>query len=388
MSEFGRAIRPRFFLEPDIAFLNHGSFGTIPRDVFAAANAWRDRLEANPDHFIRHMLPGALREAAGRLAPFLGAAAEDVVFVDNATAGVNAVLRSLEFRPGDEILTTDHAYGAVLNAVRYAAKRSGATSVEAEVPFPAASADEIFAAIAARFSARTRLLVIDHITSATALILPVARLVAYARERGVRVLVDGAHAPGHLALDIPALGADWYVGNCHKWLFAPRGCALLWARRDVQSLIKPLSISHGYGKSFLEEFDWTGTRDPAPYLAAPAGLDFLRELGATRVMERNRALTLAAAQRIAQRWGEPVNGPPELLGAMACIRLPARWQAFGPPTRETARRLLALILERHRIVVAVMPFAGALWARISAQVYNEAGDYDGVAAFAEIDPPS
>lgn len=387
MSEFGRAIRPRFSLEPGIAFLNHGSFGTVPRDVQAVAAQWRERLEANPDNFIRHVLPGALREAAGRLAPFIGARAQDVVFVDNATAGVNAVLRSFELRPGDEILTTDHAYGAVLNAVRYAAARAGATAVEAVVPMPAPSAEAIFAAIAERFTARTRLLVIDHITSATAMLFPVERLTAFARERGVRVLIDGAHAPGHVALDVPAIGADWYVGNCHKWLFAPRGCAVLWSRQDTQALIKPLSISHGYGKSFLEEFDWTGTRDPAPYLSAPAGLDFLNGLGAERVRGHNRDLALAAGRRIAQRWGEPMNAPPELLGAMACIRLPPHWQKFGPATRDTARRLLSLILDRHRMLVAIMPFGGALWARISAQVYNEASDYDGLLAFAEIDPP-
>jgi isopenicillin-N epimerase len=388
MTEFGRAIRPRFLLEPGVAFLNHGSFGTVPRDVAAVANGWRERLEANPDRFMRETLPGALREAAGRLARFIGARAEDVVFVDNATAGVNAVLRSLHLAPGDEILTTDHAYGAVLNAVRYAAARAGAIAVEAPVPMPAPNAEAIFEAVRARFTARTKLLVIDHITSATAMIFPVERLTAFARARGVRVLIDGAHAPGHLALDVPALGADWYVGNCHKWLFAPRACALLWARRDAQGLIKPLSISHGYGRGFLEEFDWTGTRDPAPFLSAPAGLEFLTGLGAERVRQHNRELALAAARRIAQRWGEPMNAPPELLGAMACIRLPARWQIFGPPTRETAKRLWPLILARHRIVVAIMPFAGALWARISAQVYNEMSDYDGLVAFAEVDPPA
>lgn len=388
MSEFGRAIRPRFSLEPGIAFLNHGSFGTVPRDVQAVANQWRERLEANPDNFIRHVLPGALREAAARLAPFIGARAEDVVFVDNATAGVNAVLRSLEIKPGDEILITDHAYGAVLNAVRYAAARAGATAVEAAVPMPAPSEEAIFAAITQRFTARTRLLVIDHITSATAMIFPVERLTAFARQHGVRVLIDGAHAPGHLPLDVPALGGDWYVGNCHKWLFAPRGCALLWVRADAQALIKPLSISHGYGKGFLDEFDWTGTRDPAPYLSAPAGLDFLNGLGAARVYAHNRGLALSAGQRIAQRWGEPMNAPPELLGAMACIRLPPRWQKFGPATRDTARRLLSLILERHRMLVAIMPFGGVLWARISAQVYNEPSDYDALLLFVETAPPT
>lgn len=387
MSDFGRAIRHRFFLEPGVTFLNHGSFGTIPREVFAVAGGWRRRFEVNPDRFIRETLPPALREAAGRLAPFLGAQADDITFVDNATAGVNAILRSLDFEAGDEILTTDHAYNAVLNAIRYVAGRFGAVTVEAAVPMPAPDAEAIFKAVTARFTPRTKLLVIDHITSATALILPVERLARFARERGVRVLIDGAHGPGFLALDIPSLGADWYVGNCHKWLFAPRGCAVLWARKDQQETIKPLSISHGHGKGFTQEFDWTGTRDPACFLSAPAGLAFMQGLGVEKVMRHNRELALAAAQRMAQRWGEPMNAPPELLGAMAAVRLPPRWQAFGPPTRDTARLLCQRILHRDSIMVAIMPFGGALWARVSAQVYNEPGDYDGVVSFIDREPP-
>lgn len=388
MTEFGRAIRSRFLLEPDTTFLNHGSFGTVPREVYAVADEWRRRLEINPDRFIRETLLPAMREAAQHLAPFFKVRAEDISFVDNATAGVNAILRSLDFKPGDEILSSDHAYGAVANAIRYVATRSGATPVFAEVKMPAASADEIYAAITGRFTPRTKLLVIDHITSATALVFPVERLTKFARERGVRVLVDGAHGPGHLALDIPAIGADWYVGNCHKWLFAPRGCAILWAREDVQKLIHPLSISHDYNNGFTAEFDWTGTRDPAPYLSAPAGLEFLQSLGVEKVQKHNRALALSAAQRMAQRWGEPMNAPPELLGAMAAVRLPPSWQAFGPPVRATARLLCQRILQRDKIMVAIMPSAGALWARISAQVYNEPADYDGVVSFIDREPPS
>lgn len=387
MTEFGRAIRSRFLLEPGIAFLNHGSFGTIPRDVYAVADDWRRRFEVNPDRFIRETLPPVLREAVGRIAPFFKARAEDMVFVDNATAGVNTILRSLNFAAGDEILSTDHAYGAVANTMRYVATRTGAAAVFAEVPMPASGADPIFTAITSRFTPRTRLLVIDHITSATALIFPVQRLAAFARARGVRVLVDGAHGPGHLALDIPSLGADWYVGNCHKWLFAPRGCAILWARQDAQKLIHPLSISHDYNNGFTEEFDWTGTRDPAPFLSAPAGLDFLKALGVEKVQQHNRSLALAAGQRMAQRWGEPMNAPPELLGAMAAVRLPQSWQKFGPPVRATARLLCQRILQRDRIMVAIMPSAGALWARVSAQVYNEPADYDGVVSFIDREPP-
>ena len=162
---------------------------------------------------------------------------------------------------------------------------------------------------------------------------------------------------------------------------------MLWARQDQQAAIKPLSISHGHGKGFTEEFDWTGTRDPAPYLSAPAGLEFLRGLGVEKVQNHNRALALSAAQRMAQRWGEPMNAPPELLGAMAAVRLPPSWQKFGPATRDTARLLCSRILHRDNIMVAIMPFGGALWARVSAQVYNEPADYDGVVSFIDREPP-
>ncbi len=387
MTEFGRALRSRFLLDPEITFLNHGSFGTIPREVFAVADGVRQRFEANPDRFIREILPGALREAAARMAEFVHAAPADVTFVDNATAGANTVLRALDFQPNDEILTTTHAYGAVINAIRYVAGRSGAKVVEAPVPLPALSADAIFEPIAAGFSPRTKLLVIDHITSATAMIFPVERLVKHARERGVRVMIDGAHVPGHLPLDVPKIGADWYFGNCHKWLFSPRGCAFFWASPEAQTLIHPLSISHGYGKGFIEEFDWTGTRDPAPFLSVPAGIDFHRSLGEAKVRDHNRALALAAGQRMAQRWGEPMNAAPELLGAMVGVRLPERWQRYGAPVRDTARKLTVAIAQAHRINLNIMPFEGALWCRVSAQVYNEMSDYDAVVAFAETDPP-
>lgn len=387
MTAFGRALRSRFLLDPEITFLNHGSFGTIPREVFAVADAVRQRFEANPDRFIREILPVALREAAARMAEFVGARAEDVTFVDNATAGANTVLRALDFQPGDEILTTTHAYGAVINAIRYVAGRSGAKVVEAPVPMPAANAEAIFEPVAAGFSPRTKLLVIDHITSATAMIFPVERLTRFAKERGVRVMIDGAHVPGHLPLDVPKIGADWYFGNCHKWLFSPRGCAFFWAAAEAQTLIHPLSISHGYGKGFIEEFDWTGTRDPAPFLSVGAGIDFHRSLGEAKVRDHNHALALAAGQRMAQRWGEPMNAAPELLGAMVGVRLPERWQKYGAPVRDTARKLTVAIAQAHRINLNIMPFDGALWCRVSAQVYNEMSDYDAVVAFAETDPP-
>jgi isopenicillin-N epimerase len=371
---FGRAIRDQFLLEPGTTFLNHGSYGAPPRAVFEAAAEWRRQIEANPDRFIRYILPDALRASAARLAAAMGARGEDLAFVDNATAGTTAVLRSFPVTPGDEVVATNHAYGAVTQTLRFIEKYRGAVPVLAEIGYPIASQDEIVRAIEARFTPRTRLLVIDHITSPTAVVFPVQRLCALAHARGIQVLVDGAHGPGQLALDIPALGADWYVGNCHKWLFAPRACAFLWAHPDVQAATHPLSISHYYGSGFTAEFDWTGTRDPAAILALPTALDFVAALDGDRMRAYTHTLARSSAQRIAQAWRTPLGAPPALFAAMATIRLPLT--APHTPDMATARRLQRAILERHQTVIAIMPFAGALWARLSAQVYNAPEDYN------------
>jgi len=369
MHEFGRALRTRFRLEPGVDFLNHGSFGAAPLEVLDAAARWRDQMEANPDRFLRQVLPGALRDAAGELARFLHAEADDLVFVENATSAVNAVLRSLAFRPGDEILINSQSYGAVRQAVRYICERTGAKAVEPSIQIPVAAPP------LPPVSARTRLVIVDHISSPTGLVWPVKDIVAAARQHGALVLVDGAHAPGQLELDVPALGADWYTGNCHKWLFAPRGCAFLWSRTDRRSLVHPLPISHGYGAGFSAEFDWPGTRDFSAWLAAPAGVRFLQELGPAAVRRYCHELAVAAAERLARAWAQPLAGPAALHGSMLAIRLPDAWQQAGA-TRDTARRLQSEFMDRHRIAVAIMAIEGALWARISAQVYNSPEDYN------------
>ncbi|HUN69997.1 MAG TPA: aminotransferase class V-fold PLP-dependent enzyme [Burkholderiales bacterium] len=370
MIRFGRPARRRFPLEPGTAFLNHGSFGATPRAVLAASDRWRRRMEANPDRFMREVLPGALRKAAARLAAFLKAKGEDLAFVENATSGANAVLRSLEFRPGDEILATSHVYNAVRQAIRHVSQRSGARLVEVPISLPLDSGISLEQAIEGKFNKSTRLLVLDHIASPSGLVFPVKRIARRARARGIRVLVDGAHVPGQIALDIPSLGVDWYAGNCHKWLFAPKGCGFLWARRDAQAGLHPLQISHGYGKGFVAEFDWPGTRDFSAWLSVPDGIAFMTELNASRVRAYNHRLVVEAAQRISDAWGTPLDGPPRLHGSMMAIRLPARFQRRDPA------QLMAEWLARHRVVVAVMAIDRALWARISAQVYNTAEDYD------------
>ena len=376
----GAAMRGKFRLEEGADFLNHGSFGAPPRAVLEAAERWRSRLEANPDLFFREILPTALREAAGALARFVGARTQDLVFVENATAGMNAVLRSLSFSPGDEILASSHVYGAVRQAIRHVCERSGAKFVEAELPLPVADAEALVSPLAERMTERTRLLVLDHIASPTGLVFPLERLARLARARGARVLVDGAHAPGQIALDIPALGVDWYVGNCHKWLFAPRPCGFLWAHESAQDGLHPLAISHDYGHGFGAEFDWTGTRDPAAWLAVVDAIGFMDGLGADRVRAHGHELAAASATNIARAWDTILDGPAALHGSMTAIRLPERlWRGFAAD-REAARKLMSLLIAEQRIVVAVMPIGNALWARISASVYNAPADYERLAS--------
>ena len=281
------------------------------------------------------------------------------------------MLRSLAFAPGDEIVTTDHVYGAVRQVLAHLERKSGVRVVEAQLPWPARDADALVAAVERAFTPRTRLLVIDHIASRSALILPVAELAELAHARGVRVLVDGAHAPGQLALDVPSLGADWVIGNCHKWLFAPKGAAFLWAHVEAQEDLHPGVISHGYGKGFTAEFDWVGTRDASAWLAVPAAIAFMEALGPARVRARNHALAMAMAETLANAWGTELGASHDLFGAMATIRLPGT----RPASWEAGRALRRALWTEQRVEVPIMPVGDALWARISAQIFNVPQDY-------------
>ncbi len=364
----GRAVRSAWRLDPDFLTVNHGSFGATPLQVLAAQQEWRARMEAQPSRFMRSILPDALREAADCLASFLGAEGKDLGFVDNATAGCNAVLRSLRLEPGDEVLVLTHGYNAVRNTVRFVTERSGARMTEVAVPFPAPDADGIVASVAAGLTVRTRLAVIDHITSASALVLPLSRITAVCHAADVPVLVDGAHAPGHLDLDVPATGADWYTGNCHKWLCAPKGVAFLWASPDRQQDLHPTVISHGLGKGFLTEFDWTGTRDPSGALSVPDAIEFHQQLGGKALRARNIALAAVASGMLARRLNTEVGASGDLAGAMGVVRLPV------PVSDSVAQTLRDRLLEAGTDA-PVFLFEGAVWLRLSAFAYNEPEDY-------------
>jgi isopenicillin-N epimerase len=368
--------REEWLLDPEVAFLNHGSFGATPRAVLAEQERWRARMERRPTHFMDRELPPALRAAASRLAAFVDARAEDLVFVENATAGCNAVLRSLSFAPSDEILVTDHGYPAVRKAAEYVAGRVGACVVEAAVPFPLADAAQVVAAVSSRLGPRTRLAIFDHITSPTAIIFPASELTALCRAAGVPVLIDGAHAPGMLSLDVPSIGADWYTGNCHKWLMAPKGSAFLWTAPERQADTHPLVISHGFGQGFTAEFDWIGTRDPTAWLSVPVAIDFHEGLGGARLRERNAVLAREQAMMLARTWATERGAPDALTASMAAVRLPPH----EPATAERALELRRKLFDDHRIEVPVTAFAGALWTRISAHAYNRPADYARLAA--------
>jgi isopenicillin-N epimerase len=318
-------------------------------------------MEAQPTRFMSQ-LPGLLRSAAERLGAFLGVDGRDLAFVDNATTGCNAVLRSLALAPGDEILVLSHVYGAVRNTVRFVTERAGATVTEAEVPFPEYSDDAVVASVAHALTRRTRLAVIDHIASHSALVLPVARIVAACHAAGVPVLVDGAHAPGQIDLDMSAVDADFYAGNCHKWLCAPKGSAFLWVAPGRQAALHPTVISHGFGAGFLAEFGWTGTRDPSAALAVPLALDFHERLGGAALRARNIALAAEGAALIARRLNTEYV---QTRGAMGLVRLP--WD--GPPLDLRARLLAA------GTDAPVHAISGANWLRLSAFAYNELDDY-------------
>jgi isopenicillin-N epimerase len=370
-------------LDPSVTYLNHGSFGACPSAVLEMQASLRMEMEREPVDFLAAVLPFRLEAAREALAAFLGAAPEDLVFVPNATAGVNAVLRSAILGPEDEVLLTNHTYAACRKTVDYVAGRTGARVVVAQLPFPCRDQEEIASAVMQSVSPRTRLALLDHVTSPTALILPIKRLVNDLRTRGVDTLVDGAHAPGMVPLDLSELGAAYYTGNAHKWLCAPKGAAFLHVRRDRQAQLHPNVISHGYTAGFRAEFDWPGTFDPTPWLCVPEALRFIGGLlpaGWPQVMAVNRDLTLKARVLMLESSGVAPPCPDAMLGSMASIPLPPA--AAGSPAHRLDCDGLHDWFRERDVETWLHPHPLPLL-RISAQLYNDLDQFKRLAALLE-----
>lgn len=385
-------------LARDIVFLNHGSFGACPRSVLNDQFELRAQLEANPIRFLVRDYPPLLDAARAEVARLVGASTEDLVFVPNATTGVNAVIRSLNLQAGDELLTTNHDYNACRCALEESARRSGARIVVAQIPFPLQSEDEILEAILGALSPHTRLAMIDHVTSNTAVIFPIERIVRELQKRGVDVLVDGAHAAGMVPLQLSQIGAAYYTGNLHKWTCAPKGAAYLFVREDKRDSVHPLTVSHGENRhragrsAFHDRFDWPGTLDPSAWLCAGSAVRWCSTLlpgGIQEWMARNHALAIEARQLLCEALRVDAPCPESMIGSMATIPLPSALQ-HEPPSRPDLRRfqgwlsadrLQAWLAGEHRIEVPIVRWGpdGRRWLRISAQVYNARPQFEHLA---------
>jgi isopenicillin-N epimerase len=360
-------------IDPALAYLNHGGFGATPVAVLEVQREWQAAMERSPTGFLVRELPDLLASVRGRVAAFLGADPEGVVFVDNATTGTQTVIAQVRLAAGDEVLTTDHCYPAVLAQLHRAVAAAGAHLRIAPVPLPAASSASVAAAVVSGLSERTRLVVVDHVASCSGLVFPVEEIVAQCHGRGVPVLIDGAHAAGMLPVDLRRLGADFWVGNMHKWVCAPKASAVLHVGPQWRDMLRPLVASHGLTLGYQPAFDWTGTRDPTAILAVPAALDFFDRAGWPDVRQHNNDLARQGADLVAQRIGTSYPDADGLAAAMRLVPLPA------PLTEAEARALETRLLDEHGVVVPVTSHGGWRWLRVSAQLYNTLEDYERLA---------
>jgi isopenicillin-N epimerase len=368
-----------FSLDPSVSHLNHGSFGAVPIGVQRAQQRLRDEMEANPLRFFSQGLVDRITHTRRHLAAFLGADPDGTALVGNATSGAAVVLQSLGLRAGDEVLTTDHGYGAVDFSVARECRRTGAVSRTLPVPLTAGDEEVVEIVRAGLRPGRTRLLIVDQITSATARLFPTAAIVGVAREQGVPVLVDAAHAPGMLPTTVAAVGADFWVGNLHKWAYAPRGTAALVVAPQWRERIEPLVVSWEQEAGFPGRVEWQATLDYTPWLAAPAGVFTLRSLGPDRVRAHNAALAAYGQRVVSDALGVAPTDLPEPGGPTVAMRL-VPLPAGVATTLDGARALRARIAERLAAEVAVMAWGGRGWLRLCGQVYNTPDEYDRLAA--------
>lgn len=373
--------RPHWSLDPSVTFLNNGSFGAVPNEVIAFQDALRREMEREPVDFLVRQLPGRIAAARERAAAFLGADPRHLVFVPNATTAVNVVLASMDFPPGSVLLTTDHVYPAVINTMQALSERRGWQVRIVHLPLPTqtgpAAVHSMCDAILDQADGEVRMVVLDQVASPTGLILPVEPVVAACRERGILALVDGAHAPGMIPLRLDFASPstpDFWTGNFHKWVYTPRGAAALIYRPEFRSRLRPAVISNFHGRGPDDEFMWTGTHDPTPYLSVPAGIDFLEARGAARVREHNNRLV-----RLGQRLVQEVLGTPlpiadstDFYASLGLVEIPAEYAVADP---SKSQGVMDGLFARHRVEVPFTCWNGRTFVRLSAQLFNRPEDY-------------
>jgi isopenicillin-N epimerase len=362
-----------WLIDPGTAYLNHGGFGALPVPVAEAAAALRLEVEANPTDLFMRRWQDEVDAVRARVAALLHARTDDLVFVANATTGSATVLNSMPLQAGDEIIVTDHRYPAVRSQVDVIAGRRGIVVREAHVPVDVESAGDIVDRVLAEVTERTRLVVLDHIASATGFSFPIDRLVRAVHDAGLPVLVDGAHAPGQVEVDLEALGADFWSGNMHKWVCSPRACAVLRTAPEWQDVVRPLVASHDYAAGYQPAFDWTGTADPIPLLAVPAALDFWDSLGWEAVRAEQRRLVGDGARLVAERIGTRVAVRDEFTAAMRLVQLPT------PVSVEAGVTLMQRMTTEHKVTAYVTHHAGTSYVRVCGQLYNTPPDYERLA---------
>lgn len=365
-------LKSLFLFNPDIVFLNHGSFGATPRAVFEKYQAWQRELERQPVEFLGRRFTGLMRQARAALAAYVRAAADDLVYVPNATIAINIVARSLPLNPGDEILTTDHEYGAMDRVWRFVCRKTGAVYKQQPIPVPVTTCENLIETFWAGVTPRTRVIFLSHITSPTALIFPINEICHRARVAGILSVIDGAHALGQIPLDLTEIGADFYTANAHKWLCAPKGSAFLYARREVQSLVEPLVVSWGYeaekpsASRFIDEQEWNGTRDIAAYLTVPEAIRFCEEHHWDQVQVHCHALARSAREHITALTGLSPLSPDSPDWYMQMVTLPL-------PQCDAAR-LEARLYNEYRIEVPIVVWHNQPHVRVSIQAYNSRDD--------------
>lgn len=375
------SLKDLFLLDPEIHFLNHGSFGATPRAVFDVYQDWQRRLEQQPVLFMGREFAYLHLEARRNLGGYLNASPEDLVFVPNATYGVNIVARSLDLSPGDEVLATDHEYGACDRTWDFICKKRGASYLRQPLPLPLASQDEVLERFWEGVTFRTKVIFLSHLSSPTAMQFPVKEICRRARLAGIRTVIDGAHAPGQIPLDLERIGADFYAGNCHKWLMSPKGAGFLYARAEVQGLVEPLVVSWGYeaaddfttGSTFIDYLQWTGTRDPAAALSVPAAIQFMEENRWEEVQLACNGMLRAALKRIEQVTGLPPLYPEDrgFFTQMAVAQLPAGTDLLSLKSR---------LYDEFCVEVPMIEWNGLKLVRISIQGYNTQEDVDALVA--------